>query len=324
MSYRRSSGRFRGHDGLELFCQFWLAPDPAPERSLVIHHGFGEHSGRYENVLEALAGEGVSVYSYDARGHGRSRGARGDADGVLDYVRDLEVFLNLLETERQVQKPILLGHSMGGLTALAFAVTHSNQWHLRALALSAPALRPRLDFAQRLKTSVGRALYPFAPRLTLDSGLPPEWISRDPRAVAAYKNDPLVHGKISVRMGLGLIEAGARCSELANRLRLPILIQHGSEDRLADMNASVELYQRIASADRELEIYPGCYHEIFNELPGDRDRVLADLRRWLLSHWSDSAAPIKSDTSASKLEPPTAAAGLAPLSPFSPSESEND
>lgn len=291
MSYRVHSGKFQGWDGTTLFYQCWLAGDPALGRNLVIHHGIGEHSGRYEPVRDAFADEQVNIFAFDARGHGRSGGQRGDSRGLSDFVSDLECFMELLKHEFQVDRPILLGHSMGGLVAVGFTLKFSNQWHIRSLVTSGAALRPHLDLTQKVKTGVGRFLRQITPGLTLPIGLPAEWLSHDRQVVRAYETDPLVHGVVSVRMGLGLIDAGAELMLQAERVQIPVLVMHGEQDRVVDMTGSIEFHQRCSSPEKELHIYPGLYHEIFNETISERERVLSDLRRWVLAHLPAVPAP---------------------------------
>ena len=108
----QASGLFSAADGKECFWQAWIG-DPAFSSNIIIHHGLGEHSGRYINILSVLAGEKVNVFSYDARGHGRSKGPRGSVKNIEELVSDLDCFLSMLEKDFHVKKPLLYGHSHG-------------------------------------------------------------------------------------------------------------------------------------------------------------------------------------------------------------------
>ncbi|MCR9143102.1 MAG: lysophospholipase [bacterium] len=284
MSYERQNGKFTGWDGMSLFYQCWLADDPARGRNLIIHHGIGEHSGRYQPVVDAFAGERVNIFALDARGHGRSPGKRGDSRALDDFVPDLECFFEFLKNEYQVRKPILLGHSMGGIVAVGFTLKFSNQWHLRSLITSGAGLRPNLDLVQKIKSGVGRVLAPLAPSLTVPIGLPLTMLSHDLQTIKSYDTDPLNHGVVSLRMGVGLIDAGEELIRQAERIKIPVLVMHGEDDLIASMTGSIEFHQRCSSPEKELRLYPGLYHEIFNETPAERERVLADLHRWVLAH----------------------------------------
>ncbi|MBX7057115.1 MAG: lysophospholipase [Leptospirales bacterium] len=286
---REVRGRFRTVDGLALEWRAWMLRNAPIWRSLVIHHGLGEHCGRYETVLEAARESQCNVFSFDARGHGLSPGPRGDAPALQALVDDLDNFLQFLNDELGLRRPVLLGHSMGGLIAAAFALSRSNQWHLQRLCLSAPAFRPHLSTIQRLKENVARALYLLRPDLALASGLPTEGISRDRLQVARYRGDALVHDRISVRLALGLIDGGRAALASAPRLRIPCLVQHGEADPITDSSASRLFYEQISSEHRRLCLYPEGRHESFHELPDVRDRALNDLCDWLEEAWQDRA-----------------------------------
>lgn len=289
MSYQSENGRFEGWDGTPLYYQCWLANDPSAGRNIVIHHGIGEHSGRYQPVVDTFADEGVNIFAFDARGHGRSEGKRGDSRGLDDFVPDLESFFAFLKERYGVEQPILLGHSLGGLISIGFALRFSNQWHLRALVTSGAGLRPQLDVAQQFKASVGRLLQPLLPSMTVPIGLPLDWLSHDPRTVKSYDVDPLNHGVVSLRMGVAVMDAGPELLEKAERLQIPVLVMHGEDDKIVDVGGSVEFHQRVSSPDKELRLYSGLYHEIFNETPAERERVLGDLRRWILDRLPEAA-----------------------------------
>ncbi|MCB1168530.1 MAG: lysophospholipase [Leptospiraceae bacterium] len=279
VEYQNHRDKIITDDGLRLFTQAWVPP--RPKKHLVIHHGFGEHSDRYGNVLRILADQDMAIYAFDARGHGRSQGKKGDCSGIERYVTDLELFLLHIKEKWGVRKPYLLGHSMGGLVAAAFATTQLNQWEIKALLLSAPGLRVKLTPLMQLKKSAGYVLRMLKPDLIMEAGLDLNFLSHDRGVITAYQKDPLVHGKVSVRMALSLLNFGEVVLEKAYKVKLPVWIGHGSDDGIADPSGSMEFYEKIASTDRSMQIYEGLYHEIFNEIRPD---PLLDLRNWLSKH----------------------------------------
>ncbi len=228
-----------------------------------------------------LDAQKIAVYSFDARGHGRSQGKKGDSPGIFRYVRDLEQFLLHLKEKWGIRKPFLLGHSMGGLVAASFATTQLNQWEIAGLLLSAPGLKVKLTPAMQFKKAAGQFLSFVKDDLIMEAGLDENFISHDEAVKKAYHSDPLVHGKVSVRMALSLLEAGDEVLRRASKVRLPVWIGHGSDDEIASVDGSMEFYERISSVDRSLQIYEGLYHEIFNEI---RREPLEDLRNWLAKH----------------------------------------
>lgn len=276
-----STGSFKTRDNLEIFYQMWLSKNPDPAKTIVFHHGLGEHSGRYGHLLEAFFGMGYSFIGMDARGHGRSEGKRGDCLSATQLVVDLEEFIVHLKKTYKIKKPLLLGHSMGGIIVISFALRFSNQWELSGLVTSGAAIRPHLDTQQKIKLHSGRIIHKISPAMVLPTGLSPDGISHDKSEVKKYKNDPLVHDKISIRLAVSLVDIGEEALKRARLLKIPCLITHGGSDPIADSASSSEFFHGVSSRDKTLKIYPNLYHEIYNESPSDRKRVFDDLTNWV-------------------------------------------
>jgi len=266
---------FTATDGLELFRRSWLPADD-PRAVVMLLHGLGEHSGRYQRVATALNEAGYAVEALDHRGHGRSDGERVHVASYDELMDDLEVFRALVEERHPGRPLVVLGHSMGGHLALGHALRHQDG--LSGLALSAPAVRAGEDISAAQRRMFGLVAR-FAPRTRLRA-LDATSISRDPEVVAAYRGDPLVFtGKVTAGLGWALLQEMATFPERYGELRLPILLQHGTADLLADVEGSREIEARAVHADVTAHYYEGLYHEVYNE--PEHDRVIADLTTWL-------------------------------------------
>jgi acylglycerol lipase len=272
-------GQFAGAKRLEIFWQSWQGD--APTRGVVvISHGAGEHSGRYERPALELAELGYPVYALDHRGHGRSEGRRALVDRLDNAAADLDVLVDLARREHPDTPLFLLGHSLGATIALRYALGHQDK--LDGLILSgALAVIDPPPAPVRLAARALSAIAPWMPALSVD----PATVSRDPAEVEAYRTDPLVHhGKLPVRTVAEIAAATEAFPEQVGSLTLPLLLVHGSEDRLVSVQGSRMVYERASSEDKMLEIYDGLFHEVLNELPEDRVRVLADIVAWLQAH----------------------------------------
>ncbi|WP_219413365.1 alpha/beta hydrolase [Pseudonocardia nigra] len=274
---RHVEGRLAGARDVELFWQGRL-PAGEPAGVLLVCHGLGEHSGRYGNVVDALAPAGWAVYGVDHRGHGRSGGRRAHLDRYADWLDDFDAFRRLVAARHPGLPVFLLGHSMGGQIALAYALDHQDD--LRGLALSAPALAS--NAVPKATVPVLRGLAKLAPTLR-PAGIDSTKISKDPAVVAAYRSDPLVHhGHPTLGLSAALLAQFDVLPERARTLRLPVLVQHGTADELTDPAGTRLLEQTVGSPDRTVLWYEGLWHEIYNE--PERERPLADLREWLAAH----------------------------------------
>jgi len=261
-------------DGLRLFMPYWL-PDDDPRATVVLVHGYGEHSGRYGHVADALTQCGAAVYAYDQRGYGRSEGDRAYIEDFDTYLDDLDYVLQTPVLPADVPR-FLMGHSMGGLVVLRHALLR--QPDVEGLVLSAPAIEINPDlapFLRRFAQWIGRV----APRLpTVRS--PEGGISRDADVVAYAENDPLnYHGAVRARMGAEMLRAGDAVKERLEDVEYPFVVFHGTADTLTNPEWSQRLYDRAASTDKTIHLYDGLYHETHNE--PERETVLRDLADWV-------------------------------------------
>lgn len=276
----------------------WLAqgPDPAATRlhrrswqpdggvraALLLVHGLGEHGGRYVHVAEFLTGSGFAVHALDLVGHGKSGGTPGHVERFAEYLDGVGELLAYVREQHPGVPVFLVGHSMGGLISALFLLR--DQSSFAGCVLSGPLIRSDAEPPRPL-LGINRLLSAIVPKLGMLS-LDATAVSRDPAVVEKYLSDPLVHhGKISSRLVHEMFVAMYAITDRADAIRLPILIMHGEADRLTSPAGSELLYRKIGSTDKTLKIYPGLYHEIFNE--PERDEVLAELRAWLEARLPD-------------------------------------
>lgn len=266
---------FSARDGLGLYGQCWL-PEGETRAVVVIVHGVNEHSGRYARLAADLNRHGFAVYMIDLRGHGRSAGTRVMVRSFEDYLDDVELLLERV-AEREPGKPLfLMGHSMGGAIVALLAITRPPQ--VRGLVFSSPALLIAGGVFPVLRKLAGffSAVWPSLRLVRLGC----RFISHDQAVVEAFRNDPLVyHGRMPVRTGAEIMHTAGQIQAQMESVTLPFLAIHGTGDYVTDPQGSQQLYDRAASSDKTLRLYPGLYHEVFSE--PERDQAVADLLAWL-------------------------------------------
>ncbi len=274
---RHSESSFEGYGALELFMQSWL-PDDGVKAILAIVHGFGEHSGRYMNLVNRLVPAGFALYGFDHRGHGRSPGQRGHINNWDEFLGDVRAFLNIIR-EIENNKPLFLyGHSMGGLLVLGYSLRHPES--LNGVIASGPALsQPGVS---PLLLALSRVMSKIWPSFSIDTKLDVNLISRDPDVIKAYQDDTLVHSMASARLGTELTAAMEWTQAHAADWKLPLLILHGTEDKLVPPEGSKTFFDNVSFDDKQRIEYPGTRHEPHNDL--DREKVLDDIRQWLERH----------------------------------------
>ena len=268
-------GTFTGADNSEIFFQYW-SPEQDARAVLAIVHGAAEHSGRYARFADHFVRKGYACAALDHIGHGRSQGSPGYIRNFADYIETLDRFCGQVRTDFPGVPLVLLGHSMGGLISSCYLL--QNQRGFAGCILSGPAIQTDLQppWWQRMLIRFFSVVAPKLGVLQLDAS----GVSRDPLEVQQYIDDPLVYGgKLSARKVAQLFAAMERIQEQASEISLPLLLLHGSADTLTSPSGSRFLYEKASSSDKTLKIYPGLYHEIFNE--PERGDVFADIESWL-------------------------------------------
>jgi alpha-beta hydrolase superfamily lysophospholipase len=257
---------------ISIFARCWEPKDVKAVVCLV--HGLGEHSGRYAHVAKFLNDAGYAVMAFDMCGHGKSGGIVGHA---TSYEAMME-HISRLRGEATVHYPeipiFLYGHSMGGNLVINYTLYRKPRVY--GVVATGPAFKTAVELPS-WKIAMGKALYNVIPFLPMPSELDENKLSRDPEVVRAYVEDPLVHGRVSVRLGIDILHTGQWVMKHARELIAPLLIMHGEKDEITSCDASREFAEK-AKHVCTLKIWKNLYHEIHNE-PEKHD-VLSFLLNW--------------------------------------------
>ena len=272
-----AEGTLRTLAGASLYYQIWL-PGDTPTGVLLVAHGLAEHSGRYEHFAAFFAARGYAVFAIDHLGHGKSDGDRCHIGQFSDYTDGVSLLLDQVHEEYPATPVFLIGHSMGGLIATRFLI--DMQAEFAGCVLSGPLLKAAAEppAFQLLLVKFFSKFIPKLRVLPLDSSQ----VSRDPAVVEKYRNDPLVFtGKVTARLVEQLFSEMAWLRDQFGRIRLPMLILHGSADGLTSPEGSRMLHESIHSENKKLIIYEGLYHEVYNE--PEQEQVMNDVVNWLVT-----------------------------------------
>lgn len=269
------TGFFDAGNSLELYYQRWVGEQP-PEAVVLLVHGLGEHCNRYQALAEVLVAENVAVCGLDLPGHGKSPGKAAHIERFEDYAKAALSFNQQIKTWFPDVPIFLLGHSMGGLVSAQILL--KNQQLFAGCVLSGPAIMSPLEPGRiqiALVTLLSR-LFPTAGALQLDA----TGVSRDANVVKDYVDDPLVHhGKASARLVREMFSTMNAVQDGAGTIELPILLLHGAADVMTSAKGSEFLYQNVGSSDKQLEVFPELFHEIFNEPEGPE--IHAQVCKWI-------------------------------------------
>lgn len=276
-----STDSFVSADGFRLFEQAWL-PDGDARAVVLIVHGLGEHSGRHAATATLLRARGYAVYAYDHQGHGQSQGVAPILIERFDsYADDLAQMVRRVRLRAGDRPTFLLGQSMGG-AIIAYAIV-KGLIKPDGIILTSPALVIDRD-QPRLLVQASGVLSRLAPRMALPP-LDARLLARDPRVGERYTADPLVYnGGVPVRTAAELLRATRVIRDGVAQITMPLLLLHGTADKITHPEGSMQLYARAAATDKTLRLFDGAYHELHNEDVQDEVRgLIAD---WLDAHSS--------------------------------------
>ncbi len=268
-------GSLTAEDGVRLYSQGWLPTNRSPHGVILLMHGLGEHSGRYAHLGEFLAENNLAVHTFDLRGHGKSGGTRGHSPSFERLMKDIDLLLVDGDQRYPGLGRILYGHSLGGILVLNYTLRRKPK--VDGVVSASAALRTSVE-EQPIKVMLAKLLGSLLPGVLLNSGLEITAISRDPEVVAAYESDPLVHDKISFSLGKETMDAIAWAYEHASEFAVPLLVTHGTDDRLAYARGSKQ-FAEMVPRDCTLKLWEGLYHELHNE--PEKDQVLAYILAWI-------------------------------------------
>ncbi|MCE2811419.1 MAG: alpha/beta hydrolase [Planctomycetaceae bacterium] len=237
--------------------------DTAPRFVVGIVHGMGEHADRYKHVAEYFVSQGATALAIDQRGHGRTGGSLPHFDILVEDIGRLENYLH----DAYPSVPVFLyGQSLGGSIVANYVLRKKNR--LAGAISMSPLFRTTFP-PPAWKLAVAKALGKWWPNLTLSTAIKSKDLSRDPRAVDAYIKDTMVHQRVSAVLGLSMLDAGQWAVEHAGELQTPMLLMHGTDDRITSHAASQEFASR-SNQNCTWVSWRGLYHDMHCE-PENQD-----------------------------------------------------
>ena len=270
-----STATLKTADGLDLFVRRWQTEEIPHRWTFVVVHGLGEYGERYRHLAEWFTPLGATVYAMDQRGHGKSGGPRGDAPSLNALLDDIDAVVRRARAESGGPL-VLIGHSFGGLMAIAYTLAHPD--HIDKAVFSAPLLIPKVK-VPAWKRPLTKVLPKLAPRVAVSNEVDANLLSHDPEVARRYASDPLVHDRITGGLYGATIARGEEFIARAGEIRVPFLLMQGRDDGIVDPIGSQRFFAGARAPERAFCVYPGMYHEIFNEV--EREKVFQDVESWL-------------------------------------------
>ena len=262
-------------DELEMYSKAWLTFEET-KGVVCFLHGVGEHIGRYPPFAEVLTAEGYILAGFDQRGFGKSEGRRGHVSSLDEYFDDIDSFLAEVRQQFPNKPLFLIGLSMGAILALAYTPLR------KPAVIGVISFSPPLETVikeQPLKVVLSRLLGTIIPTITLESGLDPDTLSRDPQVAVDFINDPLVHFKITTGWGKTMLSAIDNVYENAPSFPKPLLLLHGTNDEIAYPNSSLRVAELAPSDKVTLKMCDGFMHDLIYD--PESSQVYSIVINWL-------------------------------------------
>jgi alpha-beta hydrolase superfamily lysophospholipase len=268
---------WRTNDNTTLYSQTWLPAQP-PRAVINIIHSLGEHSSCYSAWAGKFTGLGFIVRSFDLRGHGRSEGKRGYSKSYQQLITDVTEFIRKGNEEFENLPVFIYGQSLGGNLALNYAI--QRPVNFKGMIVTSPWFK-LMNEPGHMKTILAKRLSDFFPGIMVSSGFKPEDLSRELRVIYDYRNDPLTHDRISLRLATEIMEAGIKASVSIYKINAPLLVMHGNCDRITSCTASRNFVLNAGKATKYIE-WEGGFHELHMDI--DREKVFAAIIEWIERH----------------------------------------
>lgn len=269
---KEETGYFSSADGARIFYRAW---NKNTEDCMIIVHGIGEHSGRYQDFAQKLDDLPISVFSLDLRGHGRSEGPRVDVKSFQDFVEDIYAYREWIRGTYKKRKFVLLGQSLGGLISVSAILRNHSIWS--ALILMSPFFA--VFKAHGILNWFSLGLSCFLPSLVWKNPLQPAYLSHDAEEVRKYCEDKLIQRSITARLACEMFRQCSVVFHRAGEIRLPVLILASGDDRIVSLKATQAFYGKISSEAKTLKVFESSYHELLHER--ERDEAVELIRNFL-------------------------------------------
>jgi alpha-beta hydrolase superfamily lysophospholipase len=267
---------YSGYDGTIMLLRVWK-PDGIPRAVVVGIHGLGSHSGLLSFLGEAFASRGFIFYAPDMRGFGTFPGRKGHVDRYSEYTEDLDSLVEQVREGHPDERLFFFGHSLGGMHVANYAIQRPAA-PVDGLIIPCPAVSERLQIGGATRMILA-LLAKFNVKSYFDSGLNLDLISRNPEVVKRNREDPLRFDKVTPRFAAEGLKANKETFNAANRIRFPVLVQQSGDDKILLPERNKVFYDNLASEDKTWKLYPGLYHEPFEEQGGEE--VLDDMFSWI-------------------------------------------
>lgn len=262
-------GTFSTSDEVSLYFRRWPATEGNSKKVIVLFHRGHEHSGRLQHIVDELFMPDTHFYAWDARGHGKSPGARGYSPSLARSVQDVDEFVHFVAQDAQVKTEdiVVIAQSVGAV--LVSTWVHDYAPKIRGMVLASPAFKVKL-YVPFARVGLG-IMQRIRGMFYVNSYVKGKFLSHDPERIASFEQDKLITRQIAVNILLDLYKTAERIVSDSSAITLPTQLLISGDDFVVHAKPQKQFYAGLRSAIKEQHILPGFYHDTL----GEKDRVIA-------------------------------------------------
>ncbi|MEK6563516.1 MAG: lysophospholipase [Candidatus Omnitrophota bacterium] len=258
----------------DIFYRRWSAQEP--QVVLLLIHGLGAHTGRWEFLGDFFQKNNISSYALELKGFGQTQGERGDIDSLNTYFQDMRSLSDIIKRENPGKDIFLLGESMGALICFLYAALEPQAFS--GLICISPAFANKLPFSLWTYLNIGLALI-FNPKRYFPVPIAPEMCTRDLEYQKIIEADPLDKHTATARLYWNILKAQKKVGSLGDKINIPFLVLTAGEDRVVDSLAAREIFNSLRIKDKKLINYPAMRHAL--SIESGREKIFGDILGWI-------------------------------------------
>lgn len=265
---------YKSFDGKEIYYKAW---DTKNKKAIVILHRWHEHSWRVSHIVEEIGLNRYAFFAWDARWHGKNSWKRGYADHFMDFVRDLEYFINHIENQYNIPKKDITIIAQSVWAVIAATWIHDFAPRINAAILASPAFNVNLiiPWAKVVLTAWQKIVWNF----TVASYVKGKQLTHDMKRSLSYAKDPLVSLQIASNILLELYQHSKRIIDDASAIQLPILLLSSGKDSVVFKKEQDIFFNNLASKYKKKYLLEGFYHDTLWEK--EREKAFQYIREFL-------------------------------------------
>jgi alpha-beta hydrolase superfamily lysophospholipase len=249
---------------------------PSSECVLVLVHGLGAHSARWEALAEFLQKHDISSCAIDLKGFGLTKDLRGHVDSVSIYFDDIRSLCALARKLHPGKKVFCVGESMGALFIFLLALNDPD--FCDGIILISPAFKTKLKLTAQDYIKVFWSLV-YNPKEQFNLPWTSDLLTRDTGYRKMIDTDIRECHVATSRLLTSIVFAQIRSYVVKKYMKLPVLFLLAGADRVVDSKAAKDIFKSLVASDKQLIEYAGMYHALSIDL--EKEKVFQDMLKWV-------------------------------------------